>query len=97
MDGMFEEWVREMAKKFVSEGRKVVLVIINCPAHPILKIDQFFSSPNTTHTHKIDHNVICSLKAQYHKNVAHKIIRNVGKKKLPKIYLLLGMQRLVAT
>ena len=32
---MFEEWVREITKKFVPEVRKVVLVIINCPATPI--------------------------------------------------------------
>ena len=35
MDGvLFEEWVREMDKKFASEGRKVTLVMSNCPDHP---------------------------------------------------------------
>ena len=40
---------------------------------------------------------MCSLKEQHRKNVARKIILSVEKKKtLPKIYLLLGMQMLVA-
>ena len=35
MDGiLFEEWVRELDRKFLSEGRNVALVIDNCPAHP---------------------------------------------------------------
>ena len=54
MDGvLFEEWIREMDKNFVSEGRKVALslMIDNCPAHPKIKnfksIKLFFHSPNT--------------------------------------------------
>ena len=35
MDGaLFEECVRELDRKFVSEGRSIALVIDNCPAHP---------------------------------------------------------------
>ena len=35
MDGaLFEEWVRELDRKFASEGRSNALVIHNCPAHP---------------------------------------------------------------
>ena len=31
---LFEEWVRELDRKFASEGRSIALVIYNCPAHP---------------------------------------------------------------
>ena len=35
MNGIFfEEWVRELDRKFLSERRNVALVIDNCPAHP---------------------------------------------------------------
>ena len=102
MDGkLFEEWAREMDKKFVSEGRKVALVIGNCPAYPktesLKPIKLFFLPPTTaSKTEPMDQGVICSLKAQYHKNVVHKIIQSVEKKKtLPKIYLLLEMQMLL--
>ena len=45
----------------------------------------------------MDQGVICSLKAQYLKNVVRKIIRSVEKKKtFPKISFLLGMHMLVA-
>ena len=31
---LFEEWVRELDRKFESEGRNNILLIDNCPAHP---------------------------------------------------------------
>ena len=35
MDGiLFEEWLRESDRKFLSEGSNVALMIDNCPAHP---------------------------------------------------------------
>ena len=35
MDGaLFEEWVREIDRKFDAEGRKIALVVDNFPAHP---------------------------------------------------------------
>ena len=38
MDGaLFEEWVRELDRKFASEGRNIALVIDNCLAHLTLK------------------------------------------------------------
>ena len=38
MDGvLFEEWVRELDRKFSSEERTAALVIDNCPAHPHIK------------------------------------------------------------
>ena len=53
MDGvLFEEWVRNLNKKFESEKRKVALIIGNCPAHPIINnlshIKLVFLPPNTT-------------------------------------------------
>ena len=76
---LFEEWVREMDKKFFSEVQKFALVIINFPAYPQIKnlksIKFFFLPPNTTsQTQSIDEGVICSLKAQCPKNAVRKII-----------------------
>ena len=44
---LFEEWVKEMNKKFISERRKFALVIDDYPAHPRienLKSVKLFSS-----------------------------------------------------
>ena len=30
---LFEEWVREVDRRFTKEGRKIVLLVDNCPAH----------------------------------------------------------------
>ena len=53
MDGvLFQEWVREMDKKFVSEERKVALLIDNCPVRPQIEnlksIKLFFLPPSVT-------------------------------------------------
>ena len=49
---LFEEWAREQDQKFEREGRKVVLVVDNCPAHPevanLKAINLVFLPPNTT-------------------------------------------------
>ena len=35
MDGaLFEDWVRELDRKFAFEGESIALVIDTCPAHP---------------------------------------------------------------
>ena len=34
---LFEEWVRDVNKKFHAEGRKVALIIGNSLAHPIIE------------------------------------------------------------
>ena len=100
---LFEEWVRELDRKFASEGRNVALVIDNCPAHPHIEelkaIKLFLLPPNTTSkTQPMDQGVIHSLKAKYRKNVVRKIIRSLEKNKtLPKISMLQGMQMLVST
>ena len=100
MDGiMFEEWIRELDRMFLSEG---IEVIDNCPAHPHIEnlkgIKLFFLPPSTTSiTQPMDQGVTRSLKAKYRTNVVRKIIRSLEKNKtFPKISLLHGMQMLVS-
>ena len=35
---LFEEWMRNVNKKFQPKGRKVALIIDNYPAHPITRV-----------------------------------------------------------
>ena len=80
MDGvLFEEWVRELDRKFACEENNVALVIDNCPAHPHIEnlkaIQLFFLPPNTTlQTQPMDQGVIRSLKAKYRKKVVRKVL-----------------------
>ena len=76
-----------MDKKFVSEERKVALLIDDCPVRPQienLKLIKLFSLPPraTSQTQSLNQGMIHSLKTQYLKNVVRKIIRSVEKKKL---------------
>ena len=90
-----------MDRKFVSEEKKVVLVIDSCPAHPQIEnlksIKLFFLPLNTTSkVQPMDQGEICLLKTQYRKNLVSKIIQSTEKKKtLLKISFLLWMQMLV--
>ena len=44
----FEEWVKELDRRFKSENRNAVLIVDNCPAYPriddLANINYFFSS-----------------------------------------------------
>ncbi|XP_071497446.1 tigger transposable element-derived protein 4-like [Diadema antillarum] len=64
---LFEAWLRKLDGKM--EGRKIAMVIDNCPAHPHIKLDNIelvFLPPNTTSlTQPMDGGVIRNLKQHY--------------------------------
>lgn len=67
---LFEEWVRELDRTFMGEGRKDALIVDNCAAHPHIEglkaIQLVFLPPNTTsETQPMDQGVNRSLKAHY--------------------------------
>ena len=69
---LFEEWVKELDKRFVCEDRKVALIIDQCPAHTrtdgLNAVELIFLPPNTTsETQPMDQGVIRSGKAIYQK------------------------------
>ena len=97
---LFEDWVREVDRRFTKEGRKIVLLVDNCPAHP--SIDNLVSTelislpPNTTSIiQPMDQGVIRSLKAHYKTISLKKLIEAIEKKKpLPEFSILDAMQML---
>ena len=97
---LFDEWVKELDRKFEKENRKIVLIVDNCPAHPIVEglkaTELVFLPPNTTSkTQPMDQGVIRSLKVKYHRKIIKRLIRAVDmKKKLPQTSILDAMQLL---
>ena len=86
MESCLKGGPRQLDRMFAFEGRNVAFVIDNCPAHPhidhLKAINLYFLPPKTTSkTQVMDQGVIRSLKAEYPKNVARKIIHSVEKKK----------------
>ena len=66
---LFEEWVRELDRKFQRENRKIALIVDNCPTHSeandIKAIELVFVPPNTTsYTQTMDQGVTWSLKSK---------------------------------
>ena len=67
---LFEEWVREVDRHFTKEGRKIVLLVDNCPAHSsidnLASTELIFLPPNTaSKLQPMDQGVIPSMKAHY--------------------------------
>ena len=94
---LFDEWVKELDRKFEKENCKIVLIADNCPAHPIVDglkaIELVFLPQNTTSkTQPMDQGVIRSLKAEYRRKIIKRLIRAVDiKKKLPQTSILDAM------
>ena len=102
MDGnLFTEWVRQLDNKFVAEGRKIALIIDNCPAYPrtdnLQAVELIFLPPNTTSkTQPMDQRVIRSLKAHYPGKIVKRYITSIDAKKgIPSINILNAMPLLV--
>ena len=99
---LFEEWVRDLNKKFQAEGRKVALIIDNCQAHPIINnlshVKLVFLRPNTTSVSQpMDQGVIRCLKAHYRKRLVKLILHSLDSNKLlPKVSLLTAFQLFVS-
>ena len=97
---LFDEWVKELDKKFEKENRKVVLIVDNCPAHPIIEglkaVELVFLPLNTTSkTQPMDQGVIRSLKAKYRRKIIQRLIRAVDMEKtFPETSILVAMQLL---
>ena len=100
---LFEEWIREVDRRFNKEGQKIVLLVDNCPAHPsidnLVSTELIFLPPNTTSKlQPIDQGVIRSLKAYYKTMSIKKSIEAIRKKKtLPEFSVLDAMQILDVT
>ena len=82
---LFEEWDREIDWQFTKEGRKIILLVDNCSAHPIIDnlipIELIFLPPNTiSKLHSMDNCVIKSLKAHYRTLSVQKLIDSIEKK-----------------
>ena len=97
---LFEEWVREIDRRFTAEGKKIALVIDNCPAHSsidnLVSVDLIFLPPNTTSKlQPMDQGVILSLKAYYKSLSVRKLIEAIEKNKpLPEFSILDAMRML---
>ena len=85
------------------EGRKIALLIDNCPAHPsvsdLTNVQLVFLLPNTTSVlQPMDQGVIKSLKAHYWGRVVRRLCRALNKTKtLPKLSILQAMKILVSS
>ena len=94
---LFEEWVREQERKFERQGRKIALIVDNCPAHPQISnlkaIHLVFLPPNSTsNTQPMDQGVIRATKAYYRQGCVKKFIDAIDNKKpLPNLSILDAM------
>ena len=95
---IFEESVHKLDQTFRMEGRKIALLIDNCPAHPsvsnLTNVQLVFLPPNTTSVlQPMNQGVIRRLKAHYRGRVIRRLCRALDKTKtLPKVSILQAMK-----
>ena len=82
---LFHEWVREADGHFTKEGRKIVLLVDNCPTHPFianLVSNEFIFLPSNTTSklQSMDQGAIRPLKAHYMAMSVKKLIEAIEKK-----------------
>ena len=76
---VFEEWLRKWDNELTIQGRKIVLFVDNCSAHPhiscLQSIELVFLPPNTTsEIQPCDQGIINALKFHYRKNMVRKLM-----------------------
>ena len=98
---IFTRWLKELDRKMIAEGRKITMIVDNCPAHPHVEglqaVELVFLPPNTTsELQPMDQGVIRSLKAKYRSAVVKLYINRIDSgQELPKISILDAMKFLV--
>ena len=94
---IFTRWLKELDRK-IAEGRKITMIVDNCPAHPHVEglqaVELIFLPPNTTSKlQPMDQGVIRSLKAKYRSAVVKLYINRIESgQELPKISILDAMK-----
>ena len=98
---IFTRWLKELDRKMIAEGRKITMIVDNCPAHPHVEglqaVELISLPPNTTSKlQPMDQGVIRSLKAKYRSAVVKLYINRIESgQELPKISILDVMKFLV--
>ena len=97
---IFTDYVRKLDAMFHKEGRKIVLIIDNCPAHPEMEnlkaIELVLPANTTSKTQPMDQGVIRALKVFYHSNVVKRQLKYIDAgKEVPVINILEAMRVLV--
>ncbi|KAG5897906.1 hypothetical protein JTB14_017761 [Gonioctena quinquepunctata] len=79
---IFEKWLRTWDAELKSGGNKILLLVDNCPAHPVVSnlkcIKLVFLPPNVTSVlQPMDQGVIKALKSQYRKLEVLQMLQNI--------------------
>ena len=98
---IFTRWLKELDRKMIAEGRKITMIVDDCPAHPHVEglqgVELIFLPPNTTSKlQPLEQGVIRSLKAKYRSAAVKLYINRIESgQELPKISILDAMKFLV--
>lgn len=93
---LFEEWVRKLDRKMAANKRKILMIIDNCTAHPVIAnlkaIQLEFLPPNVTAVlQPLDQGVIHCFKSNYRKMLVRRMIAAMENEKLYEIDVLGAM------
>ena len=94
--GIYESWLRKLYSQFCRQQRSVLLIVDNCPAHPVVdgltNVKVAFLPPNaTSKLQPMDQGVIRALKVRYRKKLLTRLIASVDSQDEFKVSLLDAM------
>lgn len=79
---IYESWLRKLDTKLCSQGRKIAMIVDNCPAHPeiadLQAIEVIKLPPNATALlQPCDQGIIASLKRHYRASIMQKLLLHI--------------------
>jgi hypothetical protein len=82
VSSLFENWLRHIDRRMAVQGRKIILFIDNCPAHPKIQdlkaIKLVYFLPNTTSVlQPCDQEIIWSNKSHYRRQLMQRMINHI--------------------
>ncbi|XP_055617640.1 tigger transposable element-derived protein 4-like [Toxorhynchites rutilus septentrionalis] len=94
VSALFEEWILNLDERMVSEGRRIILFIDNCPSHPNIQQKlrncrlQYFPPNMTSVLQPLDLGIIKALKVYYRNKLVRDQLNAIEKDELLNVNLL---------
>ena len=80
---IFESWIKKLDNKMFAEGRKIILFVDNCSAHPPIDrlraiLMEFFPKNTTSRLQPIDQGIVEQIKRGYRRQLVERWLISIG-------------------
>ncbi|XP_005102045.1 tigger transposable element-derived protein 4 [Aplysia californica] len=81
--GIFEDWLRKLDRKFLIQGRSILMIVDKCPSHPVvyglaaIRL-KFWPANRSSHSQPCDQGIIHSFKRHYREKVVKRFLAYIS-------------------